>query len=134
MIRRHFGSEACSRFGEDHFYAYASAEGLEEKLEKLFADFAETEERKVLPIRTGVYVCDPDDDIVSVGLDRAKIACDLDRVTWQSHAQWYSDELREAAQLRIRVLEYVDQAIAEGWIRPHYQAIVRSATGAVCGE
>ena len=32
------------------------------------------------------------------------------------------------------VLDRFGQAMAEGWIRPHYQAIVRSATGNVCGE
>ena len=29
VLRKHFGSEACSRFGEDHFYAFASAWGFE---------------------------------------------------------------------------------------------------------
>ena len=37
-------------------------------------------------------------------------------------------------QLRAYVVEHIDQAIAEGWLRAHYQSIVRSSTGALCGE
>ena len=134
VLRTHFGSEACSRFAEDHFYAFSSAETIDQKLAAVFADFVELDDLKVLPIRTGVYACEPDDDVQSTALDRAKFACDLDRKTWQSHILWYSDEMRQAAQLRIHVLEYVDQAIEEGWIRPYYQAIVRASTGSICGE
>ena len=37
-------------------------------------------------------------------------------------------------ELRDYVLEHADQAIEEGWILPHYQSIVRSSTGYLCGE
>ena len=36
VLRKHFGSEACSRFGEDHYYAFAAYEGIEEKIDTLF--------------------------------------------------------------------------------------------------
>lgn len=36
--------------------------------------------------------------------------------------------------LRAYVLENIDRAIAEGWIKPYYQAIVRTTTTDVCGE
>lgn len=134
LLRKYFGSEACSRFSEDHFYAFAQYDGIDELIEALFADFRVANDGNVLPIRGGAYVCDPEDDIVAVGFDRAKIACDLDRKTWESHLLWFNDELRAREQLRIHVLGSVDRAIAQGWIRPYYQCIVRSATGYICGE
>ena len=42
--------------------------------------------------------------------------------------------MADQIELSNYVLEHVDEAIAEGWIRPYYQAIVRSATGYLCGE
>ena len=134
VLRKHFGSEACSRFAEDHFYAFASENGFEQKMEALFSDFRDVNEGRTLPIRAGAYCCDADDDIVNVGFDRAKIACDFDRKTWKSHLIWFSDEMRAQERLRIHVLDCIDQAIAERWVRPHYQAIVRSATSYTCGE
>lgn len=134
LLKRHFGSEACSRFAEDHYYAFAAESKAQDCLNRLFADFEVANDGKVLPVRVGAYVCDAEDDIVTVGFDRAKIACDLDRKTWQSHVMWFNEEMRSQAQLRIHVLDQVDRAIEAGWIRPYYQAIVRSSTGYVCGE
>ncbi len=133
-LRHSFGGNACSRFSEDHFYAFCDATEAEAKVRSVFASFAEAQGVAALPVRVGIYVCDSDDDIVEVGFDRAKIACDLDRLTWQSHITWFTDQMRADARLHIHVLGSLDQAIAEGWIRPFYQAIVRSATGDVCGE
>lgn len=134
MLKRHFGSEACSRFAEDHYYAFTAESRVRDCIARLFADFECANGGRVLPVRAGVYICDPEDDIVAVGFDRAKIACDLDRKTWQSHATWFNEEMRSRTQLRIYVLDQVDRAIEENWIQPYYQAIVRSSTGYVCGE
>lgn len=133
-LRKCFGSEACSRFGEDHFYVIAPFEGVGERIEALFADFKKANDGRTLPIRSGSYVCDEEDDIAEVGFDRAKIACNSDRKKWRSHNTWFSDEMRRVTHLRIHVIDSIDRAIAEGWIRPHYQALVRTATGNVCGE
>ena len=134
VLRTHFGSEASSRFAEDHFYAYSTEQGIEQRVQAVFADYAALDFPHVPPIRAGAYVCDPADDIVTAGFDHAKAACDLDRKTWQSHITWFTDEMRTAAHLRLHVLESLDQAIEQGWIRPHYQAVVRSSTGDICNE
>jgi diguanylate cyclase (GGDEF)-like protein len=133
-LRIQFGGETCSRFGEDRFYAFAPEKDIERKVKALFADFATSDFKHVPPVRVGLYLCDEQDDIVAVGFDRARTACDLDRTTWQSHFAWFTDEMRADAQLRIHVLESLDQAIAKGWIRPYYQPVVRSSTGKICEE
>ena len=133
-MRTQFGSEACSRFGEDHFYAFAPEEGIEDKVRGLFAEFANADFKMVPPARAGLYTCDEEDDIVAVGFDRAKTACDLDRTTWQSHLTWFTDEMRADAQLRSYILAHLNQAIAEEWIRPYYQPVVRSTTSKICEE
>ena len=134
VLRKHFGSEACSRFAEDHYYAFATEEGISERIMALFSDFRAANDGKVLPIRAGAYVCHAGDDIVATGFDRAKIACDADRKTWHSHLEWFSDEMRAQARLRIHILDNVERAIREGWVRPYYQAIVRASTSYICGE
>ena len=100
ILRKHFGSEASSRFAEDHFYAYSSAAGIEDRVNSVFASFKTVDFDRIPPVRVGVYACDPNDDIVSLGFDRAKAACDLDRKTWQSHLTWFTDEMKTAEQLK----------------------------------
>ena len=133
-LRTQFGGEACSRFGEDHFYAFSPEKSVEKKVMALFDNFASADFKHVPPVRAGLYVCDEHDDIVDVGFDRAKTACDLDRATWQSHLTWFTDQMDTDAQLNNHVLESLDRAIAEGWIRPYYQPVVRSSTGMLCEE
>ena len=133
-LRKHFGGETCSRFAEDHYYAFAPSMMLRQRVDGLFDDFRYLPDMPTLPIRVGAYVLDPGDDVAAVAVDRAKIACDADRKTWHSHIVWFSDEMREEERLRIHVLERLDEAIESKWIRPYYQAIVRSATCDLCGE
>ena len=133
-LRAQFGGEACSRFGEDRFYAIAPEKDVEQKLEAVFAAFASADFERVPPVRAGLYLCDEQDDIVAVGFDRARTACDLDRTTWRSHFVWFTNAMRAAAQLRTHVLESLDQALAQGWIRPYYQPVMRSSTGKACEE
>ena len=134
VLRKHFGNEACSRFSEDHFYAFASEVGINERMEALFEDFKVANGGKTLPVRAGAYTCDSDEDIVGIGFDWARIACDSDKKTWNSHLLWFSDEMRGEALLRIHILESVERAIEEGWIQPYYQSIMRASTSYICGE
>ena len=133
-LRAEFGGEACSRVGEDHFYAFAAENDVTAKVERLFALFASADFERIPPVRAGLYLCDEQDDIVEVGFDRARTACDLDRRTWRSHLTWFTDDMRAQAQLRSHVLDHLDQAIDEGWIRPYYQPVMRSTTGMACEE
>ena len=133
-LRRHFDGSRCSRFAEDHFYAYCEMGELWYRINGLFDDFAKNESHVFMPVRVGAYACVEGDDIVAIGFDRAKLACDLDRKTWRSHVTWFTNEMRDAQRRRIYLLNNLDRAMREGWVRPHYQSIVRAATGDVCGE
>ena len=134
VLKKHFGDQACSRFAEDNFYAFASEEKVSEAIGAVFDDFENASEGYTLPVRAGVYVCADEDDIVAIGFDRARSACDLDKKTWQSHVSWFIDGMDDAARLRLHVLDSVDEAIEKRWIRPYYQAVVRAKSGRVCHE
>jgi diguanylate cyclase (GGDEF)-like protein len=133
-LRRTFGELRCSRYAEDHFYAFCSEEGVELRLANLFDDYTGGNKRHIPPLRVGLYACEADDDVVEVGFDRAKIACDLDRATWHSHYTWFTDDMRAQARLQAYLLGSLRQAVRERWVRPYYQCIVRSSTEDVCAE
>ena len=134
MLSDTFGRDGCSRFGEDHFYAIGEAETVEQKVVDLLTSYDLARLGNKPPVRAGLYACDSGEDIADAGFNRAKVACDLDRKTWNSHFTWFTDEMRTEERIRIHVLENLDRAIDEGWIRPYYQAIARSATNEICGE
>ena len=134
MLRKRYGAGACSRHRGDRFFAVVSKEHVSETVDALFEDLREYNEGNSLPVQVGAYVCSPEDDIATVGFERAAIACDSDDKSWISHIEWYSDAMETNEELRAYVLGNIDRCIREGHIKPYYQAIVRSATDNVCCE
>lgn len=133
ILRKHFGSDACCRHAGDRFFAFAPTEGIASKVESVFDEFANSGIEGVLPVMAGVSSFNPGDDVSTV-LDCARLACDSDNSTWSSHLTWFNGKMRSDAELRAYILEHLDQAIANRWLRPYYQAIMRSTTDSVCGE
>ncbi len=133
ILRKHFPSNVCSRFGGDSFCTITAADVVEDRVKSAFADFLSCGIEGAPPIKAGIYSIEKDDDIAHA-VDRAQLACESNSATWESHYMWYTDEMRCEAALRIHILDNLDRALAEGWVRPYYQGIVRSATGRVCHE
>ena len=131
-LRRRFASELCCRYAGDSYCTLVSVDDVNAEVAGLFADFNKAGLTATPPVMAGAYELAEGDDL-ALALDRAKLACDTDRAAWESHLSWYTDEMRREAALRVHVLEHLDHAMAEGWIVPHYQGIVRSTTGRVCG-
>lgn len=133
LLRKHFGSEGCCRDAGDSYFAFASLGEIENEVRAVFDEFAALGTGDMLPIMAGItgHVAG---DSVALTMDRARFACYSDSTTWESHLTWYTAEMRATMLLRMYILEHIDQAIKEGWIRPHYQAVVRSTSGAICHE
>ena len=133
-LRAEFGSEACSRVGEDHFYAFAPEQGVTQKVKSVFSRFASADFEHVPPMRAGLYLCDETDDIVAVGFDRARIACDLDRasVAVPPRLVHRRDEGRGTdSHPRPRMFGPGHRRGMDPSLLP---AVVRSTTGKVCEE
>lgn len=133
VLRRHFNPEACCRHAGDRFFAFAPSYKISERIQAVFDDFAASGIQGVLPVMTGVCSFTPGDDVSTV-LDRARLACDSDNKTWSSHITWFSEEMRADAELRVYILEHLDNAIENRWLHPYYQAIMRSTSDHVCCE
>ena len=125
-----FSKNDCSRFGQDHFGAFADASELEDRLDRLFRAW-----KSDLPaILVGVYVDEGDDVGISTAYDRAKIACDAIHSTHTSSVQYFDNAMFASAERQQYITSHLDRAIAEGWIQAYYQPIVRAINGHVCDE
>lgn len=122
-----FGSDNCSRFGQDHFAVFAEALGLD-ALKGLFEGWDGP------AIMVGVYNDDGGDTDISTAYDRAKIACDAIRTTYVSSIKLYDATMFTNAERQQYIIGHLDQALREGWIQVYYQPIVRALNGRVCDE
>ena len=134
ILCRHFGQTCCSRFGQDHFTAVADADDLDQKLQAVFAECADANGGRSLPIRVGVYHYSLGEVDVGVACDRAKYACDQHRGTYVSAYYFFDDRMLHQIADYQYIISNLDRAIAENWIKVYYQPIVRATNGRVCDE
>ena len=134
LLAEAFGSYSSCRISADHFLVQTEEEGLSNKLQHLFRDCGNINGGKNLPIHVGIYVAQPIKVHTSVACDRAKLACEALRGRYETAVEYYSQELSDDVESRQYVIENINKAIDEKWIKVYYQPIVRAVNGRVCDE
>ena len=132
LLVKYFSGDCCSRFGQDHFAVYTRARGLEERLRIIFEEGKLINGGRTLPIRAGIYIDKNEDIDISTACDRAKAASDLNRTAYISLYEYFDETLMSLISSRSYILENLDRALEERWIKVYYQPIIRSASGRVC--
>ena len=134
IIAKHFGRECMCRYGDDHFSAISSEDGIESKIDAVLEDCRGANNRNSLPVSVGIYSFSLGDVSVSIACDRAKFACDTHRGAYVSGCYRFdSDMLRQVNNTR-HIINNLDRALEERWIQIYYQPIIRTSSGKVCDE
>ena len=132
VLRNQFGTESCCRSEGDSFFALVSYEDTAKRVHDVFSEFESSGVESVPPVAAGATIIVDETDVASA-IDRANVALNADTHTWESHLTWFTDRMRSDELLRVHILDHLELAMRESWIRPYYQGIVRSASGSLCG-
>ena len=132
VLAKHFGSENCARFAQDHFAAFAPEEGLKERLDAVIAECANVNDGKVLSLRIGVYPTRIEPVEMGTACDRARLAANAWKKRTESYYSFFDMDMMEEEKNRQGIIDNLDKAIEEGWIEVYYQPIVRSSNSKVC--
>ncbi len=134
ILKKKFSNENCGRLGQDHFAAFVDAEGLEDTLDDILVQMKNANDCRSLPLHVGIYLASFEDVPAATALDRAKIVCDMQKGIYNSVYAFYNTEVHNQSKQYNYVLNTFETAMAERWIRPYYQPIIRSINGMVCDE
>ncbi len=129
-----FSRENCSRFSADHFCIFSDEETANEAVAKLIDSNGKIGVEKRMALRIGMFIYDDESISISGACDRAKVACDSGRKNYEAKVYLFDQKMMTAIEDRQYVVENIDKAIEEGWIKVFYQPIVRTANGKVCHE
>ena len=132
LLVRYFGDESCCRLAQDNFAVYTDSVGLDEKLDTLLEDCLILNGGKTLPVRAGIYVDDKVGLEIGVACDRAKMACNVNRNSYVSVYEYFSEALLEKDAWRHYILDNLDRAMREKWIQVYLQPIIRAVNEKVC--
>ncbi|MCR5667064.1 MAG: EAL domain-containing protein [Eubacterium sp.] len=135
ILEKYFERKCSSRFGEDHFYAFAESTGVEFRLYQIFDDLRNLNNGRSLPVRVGIYVPSGFGDGITSAMacDRARTACDMDRKTYESKFTYFTKQMEQDAKERDYILNNLDEAIEKGYIKAFYQPKIRALDGKLCG-
>lgn len=134
LIASFFGKENCGRVGGDHFAVYTVSAGIDNKLRDFFNVYKNINDGKNVPLRVGIYPNSIEEVSSSIACDRAKMASDQKKDVYKSRIEYFSVKLLKKFQNRQYIIDNIDKAIEEKWIKVYYQPIVRAANGKVCDE
>ena len=134
ILKDSFNAECCSRFGSDHFCVITDDEDIENKLNDVFSRFKSLGRSKSMPIHAGIYIDSAATLDISTDCDRAKYACDTLKNSYYSGFAYFKDSILQKADDRRYIINHLDEALANGWIKVMYQPIVRCANGKVSNE
>lgn len=129
-----FSHENCSRFSADHFCVFCDEEKAREGTNRLIKTNFTADNNRKMPLRIGMYVYDDENISISGACDRAKIACDCGKDNYASMLYLFDQKMMTCLEDKQYVVENIDRAIKEGWIKVFYQPIIRTASGQVCHE
>lgn len=131
ILKKEFSNENCSRFGSDHFCVFTESDGLEQKLQNVFAQVRAVKDGRMLPVRVGVFM-DRDGSLdISVECDRAKYACDTMRNTYLSRYRVFDETMLRRSETTRHIIDSLDAAIAQRQIQVYCQPLIRTSDGKI---
>ncbi|MGM9904762.1 EAL domain-containing protein, partial [Lactobacillus sp.] len=126
-IKESFGNQACTRSGEDRFYAYCEEYGLEDRLKELVDRIRSRRE-----VRVGVANLDLAKSDFDSACNQARVACESLEDPYKSGIVYYDEKLDQRHRLQEYILNHIDEALEKGWVQVYFQPVIRTLTDKVC--
>ena len=132
LLKDVFGNTHSCRISADHFAVHTEFDGLDEKVQILLSRRREINDGKNLPVHIGIYIGQEKSVSASIACDRAKLACSALSGKYETNVNFYSQDLSDDASRKQHIIENIDRAISEKWIRLYIQPIIRTVNEQAC--
>lgn len=148
-LKKVYPNDLVSRFGEDHFAVLCRNKDLESHrrlramMDQYFMDhygkhLCYNEKNKNaqglrIQLHCGVCKVTEDLDIMTI-CDHARIACHHIKEDSVDEIREYDHELSDQADTESYVLNNIDKAVENHYLKVYYQPVVRAMTGKLCSQ
>lgn len=136
LIREEFKEGTVARFSDDHFVAFSTL-GRDEVIKRVDNVYkgmltSEDASRKVR-IKAGIYYMDGNGTEIGLACDHARLACNSIKGRHDIYYCIYDEMLRKNMRKQQYVVDHVEEAIENEYIKVFYQPVIRVKTGKICG-
>lgn len=132
LLKKQFAKDLVCRGMNDHFIVVTDNVGLEEKLCEIRKNVKGTVSKISMDLYAGICEADTDSDILDA-IEKAKLACNIQKKKGDKFIRRYDEDLHRTLMLHNYVVNHIDDAIANGYIKVYYQPVVRTISETFCG-
>lgn len=133
IIHQAFPEHFAARLSNDHFIVCTHAANVEQIVEGVYQKV-----RKVIPgvrieLKAGIYYLEDTCDEAGFACDHARMACNNIKQRYDVHYAVYDTEISKRLRTQQYIVDHIDEAIENDYIKVFYQPVIRVATGEICG-
>ena len=128
-----FPDELVARYSDDHFIVLAEVKDLEQRLDSLHEKIRKWESDVQMTLKAGFYM--PKDQFTPPGsaCDYARYACESIKKNYTVNYIEYNTMMHKEFNRKKYIVNSIDNAINNGYIKVFYQPVVWAADGKLCG-
>ncbi|MBQ8923860.1 MAG: EAL domain-containing protein [Lachnospiraceae bacterium] len=132
LLNDTFPKDIVSRFSDDHFMVLSTHPDVEAKVSDIIEKISNDGEDVYIGIKVGAYKPVDRDCNSKIACDHARYACSQNRQAYNETYKIYDDKMRRTYHLKQYIINNIDNAVKEGYLRVYYQPIVDANTREVC--
>lgn len=134
VLQEEFTNDLIARLGDDHFAIFTDDEDLSSRLDDFYQKLDERFGSEPIKLIAGIYEIQEDDlERLDIALDYAKSACSEVQIDKNIFYRIYDDEIKEKADLSQYIINHLDEAIQNRYLKVYYQPVIRTVSRALCG-
>lgn len=132
-IEEAFKGSLVARYSDDHFVVLTKNDGFMPIIQQLSENIRELQGEVQLVLKCGAYKPNADESDISHACDRARFACNSIKKHFDRNYCLYDKTLETKFTLRQYIVNNIDTAIANDYIKVYYQPVVSTKDGTLCG-
>ncbi|MCR4580528.1 MAG: bifunctional diguanylate cyclase/phosphodiesterase [Treponema sp.] len=133
LLMYSFEKAPIARFSDDHFVVLAKKDSAQSILEILRRKIELTDNEIKLGLKVGAY-CPKNADInINTACDYARYACNTIKKKFDKNYCEYSDKMNQDFERRKYIINNIDNAIKNNYIKVYYQPVAFTSSKKLCG-
>ena len=125
-------NQLVARFSGDHFVVCTNKAQIINSIAEIQIRVKKIQKNINLELKAGIYVLDGVTTDAIRCSDRARMACASIKKKYDVSYKFYDEELGGSLIRKQYILDNLDEALEQGYIKVYYQPIVRALSGDVC--
>lgn len=133
LLREIFEGNLVARFNDDHFAVATQRKEPSDCIQFVHERIRVYDLGLPMEVKAGIYHPSPEVTDVALIMDRAKIACNSIKNTYDLTWAEFDPAMEEEINFRSHIIRSFQEAMIEGYIEVYYQPEIRVMTREICG-